>query len=337
MKKMFTFLATVFISVASYAQFPAVGIIGSAVPPYDWSVDIPMQTLDGNIYAGVVTCVAGDAKFRQDAGWAINWGAATFPAGLGVQDGANIPVTAGTYLVVFDRTSGAYQFMTDYTVTYQVDITGYLAGGATLNANGIRVGGNFADFGASVAAGAMVNWSPSDANSAMTDLGNNIWSIDVTFPSTAVDATLLYKFVNGNWGTNEGTDAANTIGAGGCGVDDGAGNVNRTLVIPASATTLTYCWDNCTALCATGLDENAISNVVVSPNPTSDVATVKFDLNNASDAIFTLFDLTGKVVMTKTVTAGVSNAIEVASINAGTYFYNVKAGDNVATGKLIKR
>jgi hypothetical protein len=222
--------------------------------------------------------------------------------------------------------------MAQSTVTFKVDITNYLAGGATLDPTGIRVGGNFTDNGSSVA-----NWSPSDATCAMTDLGSNIWSIDVTFPAASAGATLLYKFVNGNWGMNEGTDAANTIGAGGCGVDDGAGNVNRTLVIPAAATTLTYCWDNCTALCASGLVENAISNVVVSPNPTTDVATVKFDLNNASDAIFTLFDLTGKVVMTKTVAAGVSNAIEVASINAGTYFYNVKAGDNVATGKLIKR
>jgi hypothetical protein len=229
--------------------------------------------------------------------------------------------------------------MAQSTVTFKVDITNYLAGGATLDPTGIRVAGTFSTNGGTVTAGAMADWSPTVATSALTDLGNNIWSIDVTFPSTAVDETLQYKFVNGNWGANEGTDPTNTIASGGCGTTDGATppNINRTLVIPAAATTLTYCWDQCTALCATGLDENAISNVVVSPNPTSDVATVKFDLNNASDAIFTLFDLTGKVVMTKTVTAGVSNAIEVASINAGTYFYNVKAGDNVATGKLIKR
>ena len=221
--------------------------------------------------------------------------------------------------------------MAQSTVTFKVDITNYLAGGATIDPTGIRIAGNFSTNGGTVTTGAMADWSPTTPTSGMTDLGNNIWSIDVTFPSTAVGATLLYKFVNGNWGMNEGTDAANTIGV------DGAGNVNRTLEIPAAATTLTYWWDNCTATCVAGLVENAISNVVVSPNPTTDVATVKFDLNNASDAIFTLFDLTGKVVMTKTVAAGVSNEIEVASINAGTYFYNVKSGDNVATGKLIKR
>ena len=337
MKKMFTFLATVFISVASYAQFPAVGIIGSAVPPYDWSVDVPMQTLDGNIYAGVVTCVAGEAKFRQDAGWAINWGAATFPAGLGVQDGANIPVPAGTYLVIFDRTTGAYNFQTDYTVTYQVDITGYLAGGATLAANGIRVGGTFGTNQGSVAAGPMVDWSPSDANSAMTDLGNNIWSIDVTYPVSTLQGTQTYKFVNGDWGTNEGTDPLNTIAVDGCGTDDGAGNINRSyLLLPG---TVCYVWDACTACGSGNVAENAINNLTVSPNPATEVANFKFDVNNASEATITLFDLTGKEVATKTIAVSASNNVEVntANLSAGSYIYKVFAGDKVATGKLIKQ
>ena len=337
MKKMFTFLATVFISVASYAQFPAVGIIGSAVPPYDWSVDIPMQTMDGNIYAGLVTCVAGEAKFRQDAAWTINWGAATFPAGLGVQDGANIPVPAGTYLVVFDRTTGAYNFMTDYTATLQVDITAYLAGGATLAANGMRVGGTFGTHQGSVAAGAMVDWSPADANSAMTDLGNNIWSIDVTFPVTTLQDTLLYKFVNGDWGSNEGTDPLNTIAVDGCGVADGGGNINRTYVMLPG--TVCYVWDACTACGGSGVSENVINNLTVSPNPTTDVANFKFDVNNASEATIKLFDLTGKEVAAKTIAVSDSNNVEVntANLSAGSYIFKVFAGDKVATGKLIKQ
>lgn len=337
MKKMFTFLATVLISVASYAQFPAVGIIGSAVPPYDWSVDIPMQTMDGNIYAGIVTCVAGDAKFRQDGAWAINWGAATFPAGAGVQDGPNIPVPAGTYLVVFDRTTGAYSFMTDYTVTFQVDITAYLAGGTPLDPNGIRVGGNFGTNLGSVAAGAMLDWSPGDANSAMTDLGNNIWSIDVTFPVSTLQNPLLYKFVNGNWGTNEGVDPTNTIAVDSCGVDDGSGNINRTyLLLPG---TVCYVWDACTACGGSNVVENVINNLTVSPNPATDVANFKFDVNNASQATIKLFDLTGKEVAAKTIAVSASNNVEMntANLSAGSYIYKVFAGDKVATGKLIKQ
>ncbi|MGA1364730.1 MAG: hypothetical protein ACO31C_07290, partial [Schleiferiaceae bacterium] len=71
------------------------------------------------------------------------------------------------------------------SVTYKVDITDYLGAGNTLGANGMRVGGNFADQGATTGGNAMVNWSPSDANSAMTDEGNNIWSITVDYPASA--------------------------------------------------------------------------------------------------------------------------------------------------------
>ena len=60
-------------------------------------------TLDYTFTDGVV-------KFRKDDAWIENWGAATFPTGTGVQDGANIPVTAGTYKVSFNATTGAYNF-----------------------------------------------------------------------------------------------------------------------------------------------------------------------------------------------------------------------------------
>jgi hypothetical protein len=337
MKKLFTLIATAFISVASYAQFASIGMVGSAIPPFDWNTDVPMQTMDGNIYAAIVPCAAGVAKFRQDGAWTVNWGSNTFPAGLGTQNGADIPVPAGTYLVVFDRISGAYNFMTDFTATLQVDITAYLAGGTPLDATGIRVAGTFEDFGASVAAGPMVNWGPTDANSAMTDLGNNIWSIDVTFPVTSLQDTLTYKFVNGGWGTNEGTDPLNTIGVDGCGVDDGAGNINRKYVLLPG--TVCYVWDACTACGGSGVSENVINNLTVSPNPTSDVANFKFDVNNASEATITLFDLTGKEVATKTIAVSASNNVEMntANLSAGSYIFKVFAGDKVATGKLIKQ
>ena len=138
MKKIFTLLTALVMGAVAYAQFPAVGIIGSAVPPYDWSADVDMITVDGEMYGGIVTCVAGEAKFRQDDAWAINWGAADFPAGVGVQDGPNIPVAAGTYLVIFNRTTGMYSFQTNFDVTYKVDVTNYLAAN-TLAANGIRL------------------------------------------------------------------------------------------------------------------------------------------------------------------------------------------------------
>ena len=336
MKKIFTLLTALVMGVVAYAQFPAVGIIGSAVPPYDWSADVDMITVDGEMYAGIVTCVAGEAKFRQDDAWAINWGAADFPIGVGVQDGPNIPVAAGTYLVIFNRTTGMYSFQTNFDVTYKVDITNYLAGGATLAANGIRVGGNFTDNGGSVAAGAVANWSPADANSAMNDEGNNIWAITVSYPVASLGATQYYKFVNGDWGSNEGTDAANTIAVDSCGVDDGAGNINRTYTLMPG--TVCYVWDACTA-CGVSVAENAIANLTVAPNPASDVVNFTFEASNTASATVTLFDLAGKVVATKTVATSALTSVEMntTALQAGSYIYNVVAGDKVATGKLIKQ
>ena len=52
-----------------------------------------------------------ELKFAADGGWAVNWGSNTFPLGNGVQNGANIPVEAGTYNVVFNDLLGKYYFI----------------------------------------------------------------------------------------------------------------------------------------------------------------------------------------------------------------------------------
>ena len=334
MKKIFTLLTALVLGATAFAQFPAVGIIGSALPT-GWNSDVDMLTLDGEMYGAIVTCTAGEAKFRQDDDWAINWGAADFPVGVGTQGGANIPVPAGAYMVIFNRTTGMYSFQTTFDVTYKVDITNYLTAN-TLAANGIRVGGNFTDNGATVAAVPVANWTPADANSAMTDEGNNIWSITMSYPVASLGLTQFYKFVNGDWGANEGTDAANTIATDSCGVDDGAGNINRTYTIMPG--TVCYVWDACTA-CGVSVAENAIANLTVAPNPATDVVNFTFEANNAAVATVTIFDLAGKAVATQTVATSATTTVEMntTALQAGSYIYNVVAGDKVATGKLIKQ
>jgi hypothetical protein len=208
------------------------------------------------------------------------------------------------------------------TVTYQVDITEYIAGGAELNANGIRVGGNFTTVGASIP-----DWTPSDAACAMTDLGNGLWSIAVTYPATSVGTTQLYKFVNGDWGTNEGV-ATSLIAEDGCGTDDGGGNINRTLVIPSAAATYTFCWDKCAA-CISSIDEVNKVNVVAFPNPATDVVNFQID---ATDYVITLTDLTGKTVATSTTATN-----EMSGLSSGAYLYKVVTNNGTATGKVTKK
>jgi len=55
-------------------------------------------------------------KFRADTAWTVNWGAESFPMGIGVQDGPNIPVPIDTnavstdYFVTFNCSTGEYNF-----------------------------------------------------------------------------------------------------------------------------------------------------------------------------------------------------------------------------------
>lgn len=224
-------------------------------------------------------------------------------------------------------------------VTFQVDVTNYVAGGVTIGPTGIRIAGNFSGNNASANGGPMADNSPSAATSAMTDIGNNIWQIVVTFPTAG--GNLSYKFVDGNWGTSEGLDPMSSIVSGGCGVADGNGFILRTYVIPSVATTVRYCWDKCLYACngsGASLTEGSISNLVVSPNPATDLATFAFETTE-KNATVTLFDLSGKAVVEQTAVIDASNQIEVnmANLMAGYYIYSVKAGNDVIIGKLMKK
>ena len=225
------------------------------------------------------------------------------------------------------------------SVTYKVDITDYLGAGATLGANGMRVGGNFADQTATVGGNAMVNWSPSDANSAMTDEGNNIWSITVDYPASAVGAQHFYKFVNNDWGTNEGTDPASTIATGGCGVDDGAGNINRTITVPSANAAFLYCFDACLQCDGTSpvlsIEKNEVVALTVSPNPTTGAVSLEFSARAAGFAGINVVNILGQSVMSfeRAVEAGVNTLNADLNVANGTYFVEV----TVDGAKSVKR
>ena len=223
------------------------------------------------------------------------------------------------------------------TVTFQVDVTNYVAGGAILDATGMRVAGNFSTRQGTVAGAAMADWSPTFATSAMTDNGNGIWEVVVDFPTAVVGDTLLYKFVNGNWGMgmNEGNPALAN-----CGVGDGFGGFNRALAIPASNQTKLYCYDSCYSCSGSGvgLNQNVITSLEVSPNPSIELVTFKFNsIANAAEIV--LFDLSGKVVASKSVATGAQNSIEISTANlmAGSYLYQVKSAGSIVTGILMKK
>ncbi len=99
-------------STGAYSfMHPSIGILGSSLPNGYSGPDTDLTTTDGFIYTiNNLILTNGFVKFRKDDDWNVNWGSIDFPTGTGTQNGADIPVTAGTYNISFDRSTGAYQF-----------------------------------------------------------------------------------------------------------------------------------------------------------------------------------------------------------------------------------
>jgi starch-binding outer membrane protein SusE/F len=89
-----------------------IGLIGTATPG-GWTSDTNLIKDPTNPYkwSGTLTLTEGEAKFRADNDWAVNWGADSFPTGVATQNGANIPVAeGGNYFITFNSATGEYSF-----------------------------------------------------------------------------------------------------------------------------------------------------------------------------------------------------------------------------------
>jgi hypothetical protein len=81
-------------------------------------------------------------------------------------------------------------------------------------------------------------------------------------------------------------------------------------------------------------DEILSSSFNIYPNPATDVLNIKFDAN--SETSVNLMDLTGKIVASQNAQAGaVTTAFQIADLNAGIYFVNVKSANGSATQKVV--
>ncbi|HEY0092008.1 MAG TPA: hypothetical protein VGB43_05915, partial [Flavobacterium sp.] len=82
----------------SFGNSQTIGLVGPAAngwpaPPPAPQNDIMLTTTDNiNYTLSNVVLSTGEAKFRQDQAWDIDWGGSTFPNGIGTDGGPNIPV-----------------------------------------------------------------------------------------------------------------------------------------------------------------------------------------------------------------------------------------------------
>jgi len=95
------------------ANYTSVEIIGSATAK-GWDASIPMKRAgkdQPHQWQVTLPLLQGEVKFRANNSWEMNWGNSSFPLGIAVPGGANIPVSlAGTYEITFNDITGDYAF-----------------------------------------------------------------------------------------------------------------------------------------------------------------------------------------------------------------------------------
>jgi hypothetical protein len=102
----------------------AISIIGAFI---GWMGDIPMNRdpESPNLW-NLTRCwyANSELKFRENKEWSVNWGNTGFPSGIGVPNGPNIPLIAGTYDVAFNSATGAYNFVTNPDACGEIGLIG---------------------------------------------------------------------------------------------------------------------------------------------------------------------------------------------------------------------
>ncbi len=112
-------------STFAYSFSPTpISLIGDGAA--GWGTDVQMTSTDGgnNYTLTGYFMQTGYVKFRANSSWTSNWGAGSWPSGTGTQGGSNIPTSAGTYDITFNRNTGAYTFTAVATAYDNIGIIG---------------------------------------------------------------------------------------------------------------------------------------------------------------------------------------------------------------------
>lgn len=292
-------------SFTEIGNFGSVGIIGDATPG-GWEVDTDMiqDANDPSIWRLAVELIDGEAKFRADDDWAVNWGGADFPLGVATQDGANIPVEAGEYNVTFNTLTGEYNFEV-FVVYDQISIVGE--------------SGPFGAWPEPDDMGAVDTYMTidEDDNQLWTASGVSLMTVDTTVGSNGI------KFrANTDWAVNWGEIDF----PGGIGTQDGPNIrcVEGTYDVSFNSETGEYLFSD-----PSGTEEVlAPSAVKVYPNPAFDNLNVNIEeLNVTGNATLTIFDMHGKMIRKSAILLKDNLSVNISNLNSGYYLLNISNGE----------
>ena len=290
-------------------NYSTIGIIGDATPGgWDNDTDLVQDPLDKTIWTVRLTLTDGEAKFRANDDWAVNWGSGDFPSGTGEQDGANIPVVAGDYKIRFNTLTGEYNF--ELVLEYgKISLVGR--------------SGPFGDWPG--ADDSRDFYLTKDANDG------NLW--------TATGAALTDASLSTDGGVKFRAEAAWTINWGspdfpsGVGVQDGPN-----ILCTAGTWDIVFHSDVAEYLFALtssvpGLLKDFL--VIITPNPASDFIVVGFPADSpVGNLNYSLMDATGKKIITGVFNGNDEMKIDVTSLRSGNYFLQL-SNESLLVGKKV--
>ncbi|HEB61782.1 MAG TPA: SusF/SusE family outer membrane protein [Bacteroidetes bacterium] len=279
-------------------KYDAIGLIGSATPG-GWSTDTDMiPDPDSTVWRLDVELIDGEAKFRANHDWTVNWGSGDFPTGTGVQDGANIPVVAGKYHVTFNSLSGEYSFEV-FVVYDQISIVG-----------------KDGPFGAwpddTPNFDYYLTISPDD-DQLWTGSGINLTTAD----TTAGDSGIKFR-ANTDWTVNWG---ARDFPAG-VGTQDGPNIWCQEGVWDVTFNSATGEYSFVKSSAVIDVLDNKI--VTLYPNPAVNDLNVDLSkLDATGDVLLTIFEMNGRKVSETRVSAAQIIKLDISGLKSGSYFLSV--------------
>jgi hypothetical protein len=287
--------------------YETMGLIGDATPLNSWDVDVDMErsATDSSEWSLRIILNDGEAKFRANDTWEVNWGGNVFPTGVATLGAfVNIPITAGEYLISFNSFSGAYNF--EKLVVY--DTMG-IVGNASPNESWDN--------------DVYLNKSPDDEN-MWTLASIAVFNFD---QGGQTDGGVKFRANSGwdkNWGAGDWPS--------GVGTQDGDN-------IPTVAGTYGVTFNDVTGEYAFGdplTSTNELlkpSQITAYPNPATGALFVDFDEVQVSGKMnLNVYDMHGKLLLTNTQAASQHMKIDISTLPTGNYTLQI-TGENMIVGK----
>ena len=226
------------------------------------------------------------------------------------------------------------------SVTYQVDMTPYIAAGGIIpvNTSNIKIAGNFTDLGATIP-----NWTPLSSPVA-TNISGNIYSITVSYPTASIGMGQQYKFLAtlDTWGSCNtlagNTQECLTVGAT---CTDGT-NDNRFLIIPAIDSTVCFDWNTCNVCGGVGIKKNSADAYAlsISPNPSfNGITKISYSLASNENVSVKVYNVLGSEVIALVNENQATGAHSInwnnSAVNKGVYFVTIKTGSFEKTVRVV--